>query len=149
MNKSLRQVWGIFAALCVVVAVALVSKALRPKEIIPWRDDFAAATAEARRDNKPVFAYFTASWCGPCQKLKSTTWADKDVDAALRDYVPARIDIDRNPDLADKYGVQVRRARGADVRRDGRGRCSEKADRRRIAAGRVPEVVEVVDASLR
>jgi thiol:disulfide interchange protein len=107
MNKSLRQVWGIFAALCVVVAVALVSKALRPKEIIPWRDDFAAATAEARRDNKPVFAYFTASWCGPCQKLKSTTWADKDVDAALRDYVPARIDIDRNPDLADKYGVRA------------------------------------------
>jgi thiol:disulfide interchange protein len=107
MNKSLRPVWGIFAALCAVVAVALLSKALRPKEIIPWRDDFAAATAEARQVNKPILAYFTASWCGPCQTLKSTTWADKDVDAALRDYVPARIDIDRDPELAEKYGVRA------------------------------------------
>jgi thioredoxin-like negative regulator of GroEL len=57
--------------------------------------------------NKPILAYFTASWCGPCQTLKSTTWADKDVDAALRDYVPARIDIDRDPELAEKYGVRA------------------------------------------
>ena len=107
MNKSLRPVWGIFFILCAVVAVALIAKALRPKEIIPWRDDFAAATAEAREANKPVFAYFTASWCGPCQTLKSTTWADRDVEAALRDYVPARVDVDRHPELADKYGVRA------------------------------------------
>ena len=107
MNKSLRPVWGIFFILCAVVAVALLAKALRPKEIIPWRHDFAAATAEAREANKPVFAYFTASWCGPCQSLKHTTWADKDVEAALQDYVPARVDVDRAPELAEKYGVRA------------------------------------------
>ena len=106
MNRTLRPVWGIFIILCAVVAFSLTMKALRPKEIIPWRTDFAAATDEARRTGKPVFAYFTAVWCGPCQSLKHTTWADKGVDAALRDYVPVKVDIDRNPDVADKYGVK-------------------------------------------
>ena len=105
MSRTLRPVWGIFAILCAVVAIALIAKALRPKEIIPWRTDFAAATEEARRENKPVFAYFTAVWCGPCQTLRHTTWADKDVDAALRGYVPVKVDIDRSPDLAEKYRV--------------------------------------------
>lgn len=107
MSKSLRPVWGIFAILCAVVTIALIAKALRAEEIIPWRDDLVAATEEARRDNKPVFAYFTASWCGPCQSLKHTTWADKTVEAALRDYVPVRIDIDREPGLAQKYSVRA------------------------------------------
>lgn len=107
MNKPLRPVWGIFLILCAVVAVATIAKALRPKEIIPWRTDFAAATEESRRAGKPVFAYFTAVWCGPCQTLTHTTWADKGVDEALRTYVPVKIDIDRNPHLAEKYGVRA------------------------------------------
>ena len=105
MNRSLRPVWGVFLVLCVVVAISLTMKALRPKEIVPWRTDFAAATSEARQSGKPVFAYFTAVWCGPCQSLRHTTWADKGVDAALRDYVPVKVDVDRHPDLAGRYGV--------------------------------------------
>ena len=105
MNQSLRPVWGIFLILCAVVGVATLAKALRPKEVVPWRTDFAAATAEARREGKPVFAYFTAVWCGPCQTLTHTTWANQGVDAALKAYVPVKIDIDRNPELAQKYGV--------------------------------------------
>ena len=107
MSKSLRPVWGIFAVLCAVVVIALLAKALRPAEIIPWRGDFAAAQAEARQASKPVFAYFTADWCGPCQGLKSTTWADQRVEAALRDYVPVRIDVDRHEDLSGQYGVRA------------------------------------------
>ena len=106
MNKPLKPVWVMFAVLCAVVAISLVTKSLRPKEIVPWRDDFAAAGDEARRGGKPVFAYFTAVWCGPCQSLKHTTWADKDVETALRDYVPVKVDVDRRPDLAEQYNVR-------------------------------------------
>ena len=105
MNKPLKPVWGIFAVLCAVVAISVVTKALRPKEVVPWRDDFAAATDEARRGGKPVFAYFTAVWCGPCQSLKHTTWADKGVEAALRDYVPVKVDVDKHPELARRYNI--------------------------------------------
>lgn len=107
MNKPLRPVWGIFLILCGVVAVSLIAKALRPKEIVPWRTDFAAAKEEARREGKPVFAYFTASWCGPCQTMRHTTWADAGVEAALRDYVPVKIDVDRSPDLASDFRISA------------------------------------------
>jgi protein disulfide-isomerase len=107
MSKSLRPVWGIFVILCAVVAVALLVKALRPAEIIPWRNDFAAAQAESRQTSRPVFAYFTADWCAPCQGLKTTTWADERVELALRSYVPVRIDVDRHADLAGEYGVRA------------------------------------------
>jgi thioredoxin-like negative regulator of GroEL len=107
MSSTLRPLRTIFIALCAVVAVALVMKALRPKEIIPWRTDLATATEEARRTGKPVFAYFTAVWCGPCQTMTHTTWADAGVESAMRDYVPVKIDIDQHPELADKYTVRA------------------------------------------
>ena len=75
----------------------------RAHEIIPWRTDFAGAREEARRDHKPVFLYLTASWCGPCQGLKGTLWADNDVDAVLRNYVPVKVDVDQHRDVALAY----------------------------------------------
>ena len=80
---------------------------MRAEERIPWRTDYVAATAEAKQTGKPLFLYFTASWCGPCQSLKATTWADAEIDAALRAYVPVKIDIDDHPDLAAEYRVQA------------------------------------------
>ena len=101
----MKPVAVMFAALLAVVGVSLVMKATGPDEIIPWRGSYAAALDEARSANKPAFVYFTASWCAPCQSMKSTTWADRSVDAALRDYVPVKVDIDEHPDLAQKYNV--------------------------------------------
>jgi protein disulfide-isomerase len=101
----MTPVMGMFAALCVVVAVSVVMKATRPDEIIPWRSNYAVALEEARANGKRAMVYFTASWCGPCQDLKHTTWADKGVEAALRDYVPVKVDIDEHPDLRQKHSV--------------------------------------------
>ena len=105
MKQPMKPVAVMFAALLAVVGVSLVMKATRPGEIIPWRGTYAAALDEARSANRPAFVYFTASWCAPCQSMKSTTWADRGVDAALRDYVPVKVDIDEHPDLAQKYNV--------------------------------------------
>lgn len=107
MNTSLKPVWGIFLILCAVTAVALLSRAMRADEIIPWRANYEAARAEAAQTGKPMLAYFTAGWCAPCQEMKHTTWAEKSVDAALRDYVPVKVDIDREPDLARKFEVRA------------------------------------------
>lgn len=73
------------------------------KELIPWKTDFDAAKAEAAKSGKPVFAYFGATWCGPCQSLKKTTWADPRVEQALRAYVAVHVDVDDHPDLARRY----------------------------------------------
>jgi len=106
MKHTLRPFWAMLIIFGCVVGISAVSKLLRAKEIVPWRDDFDAAREEGRRDNKPVMAYFTADWCGPCQSMKGTTWADASVEAELRGFVPVRIDIDRSPNLAHAYAVQ-------------------------------------------
>lgn len=106
MKDAYKPVWAILIIAAGVLAVAGFSTWNRAKaanERIPWRTDFAAARAEAAQTGKPVFAYFTAEWCGPCQSLKSTTWADPKVEEALRKYVPVKIDVDQHADLAKRY----------------------------------------------
>jgi thiol-disulfide isomerase/thioredoxin len=34
--------------------------------------------------------YFTASWCGPCQRMKATTWKDKKVLALAKGFAGAK-----------------------------------------------------------
>jgi thiol-disulfide isomerase/thioredoxin len=101
--KPLR---GVFIIILSVTAVTVVSKLFRPKEIVPWRSDFAAAREESRATSRPVLAYFTADWCPPCQTMKHSTWADKRVELALRDFVPVKIDVDTQRDLAIRYGIE-------------------------------------------
>lgn len=74
-------------------------------EAVPWGKDLEQAKAAARQQNKPVFAYFTASWCGPCQRMAKTTWTSADVARALEGYVPVKLDIDDHGALAQQYGV--------------------------------------------
>jgi len=104
MVKARRSSWLILIAL-VLLAIVSASHWLEPKERVPWRNDFAAAQAEAARTHKPVLAYFTANWCGYCQEMNHTTWADQGVANALANYVPVKIDVDAHGDLAKKYSV--------------------------------------------
>ncbi len=80
---------------------------MQPKELVPWRYNFEGAVQEAKASKLPIFMDFTASWCGPCQAMRHTTWADPLVAKALTAYVPLSIDIDANPNLAAEFGVQT------------------------------------------
>lgn len=56
-------------------------------------------------NEKPSVVDFTASWCGPCQRMKPIFHAlAKDF---RDDYNFITIDIDENPELAHKYQVQA------------------------------------------
>ena len=56
-------------------------------------------------NGKPSIVDFTASWCGPCQRMKPIYYilADDFKD----EYNFISIDIDENPELANKYQVQA------------------------------------------
>jgi thioredoxin-like negative regulator of GroEL len=107
MSGAFKPVVGLLAAVVVVAGIGVWSKLAEKKEIIPWRSDFLAARQEAQTKQRPVLLYFSATWCGPCQNLRHTTWADPKVDQALRNVVPVKLDFDQQPELAREYHVEA------------------------------------------
>ena len=56
-------------------------------------------------NGKPSIVDFTASWCGPCQRMKPIFYSLSD--DFKDEYNFISIDIDENPELANKYQVQA------------------------------------------
>ncbi len=77
----------------------------RPEDI-QWHRDPVDAFAEAARRDTLVVADFYAEWCGWCKRLEAQTLSDPEVRAALRDFTLLKIDTDRKPELAHRFGVR-------------------------------------------
>jgi len=103
--QNRRVIRNLFILVLAMIAVSIAATWVAPRQIIPWRADYDAGVAEARAAGKPVMLYFTADWCEPCKRMKRTTWADPAVRDALAGHVPIRIDIDKSPAMAKRFGV--------------------------------------------
>lgn len=56
-------------------------------------------------DNAVTFVDFTATWCGPCQKLKPTLHEmAKEFEGKVK-FV--EVDVDKNSDLAEEYEIEA------------------------------------------
>lgn len=64
-------------------------------------DNFEAEAIDKSRDRLVIVDFF-ATWCGPCQVLKPI------LEKLSREYnfILALVDIDKNPDLASRFGVE-------------------------------------------
>ncbi|MGH8264613.1 MAG: thioredoxin family protein, partial [Steroidobacteraceae bacterium] len=74
---------------------------------IAWRTDVDAAFAEAKTSNKPVFLYWGAVWCPPCQQVRSTIFKRPEFIERTRLVIPVYLDGD-SPSAqayADRFGV--------------------------------------------
>jgi thiol:disulfide interchange protein len=68
--------------------------------------DFEQALARANAEGKQVFVEFSAVWCGPCQQMKRSTFADARVHGRLAGYVMLFVDSDRDPALSQQFNVR-------------------------------------------
>jgi len=71
---------------------------------IRWSDWSDEAFERAARERKLVLLDLTASWCHWCHVMDSTTYSDAEVAQSINDnFVPVRVDIDRRPDISERY----------------------------------------------
>jgi len=73
---------------------------------IGWRDWSTEAFQAARRDPRPVLLLVTTAWSAACRRFDRGALADGDVAREIeRGFVAIRVDADRRPDIADRYGL--------------------------------------------
>jgi thiol:disulfide interchange protein DsbD len=92
---------------------------------IPWESDVAAAVTKAGPDGI-VMVDFTAVWCPPCRAMEDSTFSDPDVVKKAGSFIPVRIDVDEQREVAEKYGGNARKYGGIGIPNilflDGKGR---------------------------
>ena len=96
-------------ALGIVLATAggfgVVGWLITPAGSLEWREDFAAAIAEARASHRPYLVDFGASWCGACGELERNTFADPAVMREGARFVAVHVDLSPGQDTPDKQAL--------------------------------------------
>lgn len=82
-----------------VAPVAAAAPADQAASGIAWKHassdaDVDAAFAQARAETKPVFVYWGAKWCPPCNQVKATLFNRQDFIERSRAFVPVYVDGD-------------------------------------------------------
>lgn len=71
-----------------------------------WRDWSTEAFAAAHRGAMPVLLLVGARWSDACRRLEREVLAEPAVvDVIASRFLPLRVDADRRPDIADRYGL--------------------------------------------
>jgi thioredoxin-related protein len=88
-----------------LLLAAAFSFVLPQAHAISWQYDLASALKAAKSQGKPVMMDFYTEWCGWCKKLDSDTYSNANVSAAAKKFICVKIDAEKQPALASKYGV--------------------------------------------
>ena len=97
---------GIFCVFVLQACEPLDESSNEPEHVgegIPWYEgSVEEAFKLAKAENKPIFLYWGAVWCPPCNQLKATVFKQRSFIEKTRLFVPVYLDGDT--DNAQKYG---------------------------------------------
>ena len=95
-------IWLVFVA---AVVQASLGRSAPPAKPLGWMTDYAAAARLAKAKGEPLFVDFDATWCEPCQEMKSEVYSTAKFKAATQCMVLVEVDVDANKQLAAERGV--------------------------------------------
>lgn len=89
------------------VATSAADRASRSQDSeIPWLSDLQVALNQSAQTGRPVLVHFYSNNCVPCKMLDQRAFKDVHVvESMSRTVIPVKINVDRNREIADKYGV--------------------------------------------
>jgi thioredoxin 1 len=112
MNKDLRTTGLALAASLAFAAGVLAADNQIYDESADAHQQIEAAVVQASQSRKNVVLDFGANWCGDCHALDAQMHSPELAGLLARNYVVVHIDVGRmnkNVDLAQKYGIPLRK----------------------------------------
>jgi len=106
-GKKTARKWVSFpvlAALALVIAAAAFEFA-PVSSAVNWHTDLAETLSIAREEHKLVLINFSSRTCTYCRRMERDVFSRDDVLSELDRFVPVKIDVDRQPDVAARYNV--------------------------------------------
>jgi len=105
----------IFILILMLVGLFLPACQRKPSEKIAWIYNLDSALTLADQSNKPLMIDFMAVWCPPCKAMEESTFCDPAVITKSQAFVTVRIDVDQQPDVANKYNGNARKYGGKGI----------------------------------
>ncbi len=76
------------------------------KTKINWLEWGKEAFEKAKKEDKPVLLDLTAVWCHWCHVMDMNSYSDDIiVETVNNDFVPIKVDIDKRPDIRERYNM--------------------------------------------